>query len=218
MDVTETPEYSLGWEWAKEHGPLLAELFTEKEVATQELRTRLFREASRRWPSDPGDLANDLRQTAFVAGAFKAAIQTLPLTPEAAAAVMEAAMEMGVIWGAEQRKIGALEALKEKPVGWWRRKMGDARPLDVVNALSVAWRHDWAKERGRPHPRSKWEVLIDTLGARELGTLADANYIEEKGEEYAQYVIHTDDDTFSILSRPVYDGGRLMRYPGEIVG
>lgn len=154
MTITETPEYRTGFEWATEHGPLLAELFSSREVSTSELRIRLFQEATRRWPSRHDDLGNDLKQVAFVAGAFKAAVRTLPMSHEALIAMNETAMEMGSLWGAEQAKAEALQILQEKPPGWWRKKMGDASPNDVVNALASAWRHDWAKERGRPNPRS----------------------------------------------------------------
>lgn len=217
-DITDAPEYRLGWEWAREHGPMLAELFTGRDVSTPELRKRLFQEAARRWPSERDDVANDLRQTAFVAGALKAAVETLPLSQEGAAATFDAALEMGVMWSSEQAKVRALEALKEKPSGWWRRKLGDARPLDVVNALSVAWRHDWAKERGRPHPGSKWAVLIDTLGPRELDTFAEVDRIERKVSGYPVYVVHGDGETFTLIAAPVFEGGRLHRYPGELVG
>lgn len=218
MTITDTPEYSLGWEWAKEHGPLLAELFTGRDVSTPELRTRLFKEAARRWPSGSDNLVNDLKQTSFVAGALKAAIQTLPMTPEAVSAVMDAALEMGVIWSSEQGKAQALEALQAKPAGWWRRKMGVASPNDVVNAMASAWRHDWAKERGRRNPRSKWEVMIDTMGPRELWTLADATQITIREDGLPRYVVETPEELFEVVSRPVYEGGRMTRYPGEIVG
>ncbi len=219
MDITEIPEYRLGWEWAKEYGPILAELFTGREVSTPELRTRLFQEAVRRWPSQRDELTNDLRQTAFVAGALKAAIETLSFTTEGAAAAFEASLEMGAIWGAEVAKNRYLEELKKQPVGWWRRKFGDARPLDIVNALSVAWRRDWAKERGRPNPGSKWAVLIDTMGARELSALATLERIEERAQgEYFTYEVHGSEGDFEMIAAPVYQGGRIYRYPGEIVG
>ncbi len=218
-DVTKTPEYRLGWEWATEHGPLLAELFTGKDVSTPELRVRLFKEATRMWPSQRDTMEHDLNQTAFVAGAIKAAIDTLPLTADALAATFEASMEMGTVWSTEQWKNHYLEELKKKPVGWWRRKFGDARPLDIVNVLSSAWRRDWAKERDRPDPGSKWAVLIDTMGSREISVLADLTRIEEhKSGDYFTYYVTSPDGSFEVLSRPVYAGGRMYRYPGEIVG
>jgi hypothetical protein len=218
MDITETPEYSSGWEWAVEHGPLLSELFTGRDVSTPELRTRLFREAGRRWPSGSDNLVNDLKQTAFVAGAIKAAVQTLRMSPEAQAAIFEAALEMGVIWSSEQGKAKALQMLQDKPAGWWRRKMGAATPNDVVNALSVAWRHDWSKERGRRHPRSKWEVMIDTMGPRELWILAEATQILIREDGLPRYVVDAPEEAFEVVSRPVYEDGVMRRYPGEIVG
>jgi hypothetical protein len=218
MSITETPEYDAGWAWAKEYGPELAELFSGKEIATQELRSRLFREASRRWPSVQDNMDNDLKQTAFVAGGFKSAAETIKFTQEGAAAVFEAALEMGVIWSSEQAKVRALAELKAKPLGWWRRKMGHAKPLDVVNALSVAWRYNWAKERGRPHPGSKWAVLIDTLGSREIVILSEATQILSQVNGLPTYTVDSPEESFQIISRSVYEGGVLYRYAGEIVG
>lgn len=218
MDITKTPEYTAGWEWATEFAPTLTELFTSREAATPELRRRLFQEAARRWPSTGDDLINDLKQTAFAAGAMKAVVQTLPLAPETASAVFDAALELGAIWSAEQAKAESLETLKKKPEAWWRKKLGGASPRDVLMALSGAWRRDWARERGRQNPKSKWEILIDTLGSRELGTLAEAVSIQEIVESVSRYAIESEDDSFEIVSRPVYHQGRLIHYPGEIVG
>lgn len=220
MDITETPEYDAGWAWAKEFGrPELSELFTGRDVATPELRKRLFREAARRWPSSPDDLENDLRQTAFVAGGIKAVIQGLPaMSPDSLHAVLEAAMEMGAIWSAEQGKLEAFRRIKAKPAGWWRKRMGEASPQDVVLALSTAWRHDWAKERGRQAPRSKWEILIDTLGPRELWALAEATEISLREDGVPRYRVDSPDNDFEVVSRSVYDGGILQHYAGEIVG
>lgn len=218
MMFTDTPEYRAGFEWSTEHGPLLAELFSNREVSTPELRVRLFKEATRLWPSKHDDLSNDLKQVAFVAGAMKAAIRTLPVSRESLIAMNETAMEMGSLWTAENTKASALERLQAKSFIWWRKKMGDASPNDVVNALSYAWRHDWAKERGRLNPRSKWEVLIDSTGAREIEILAEAVKIsEEPGTPYT-YTIESEEDSFQIVSRPGYEGTRMLRYPGEIVG
>jgi hypothetical protein len=208
MMVTDSPEYQAGWAWATEHGPLLAELFSGKEVSTPELRVRLFREATRRWPSDPDDLMNDL----------KAAIKTLGNNREAVIAANEAGLEMSQLWSTEQGKARALEDLKKKPENWWRTRMGAATPNQVVNALSFAWRVDWAREKGRKNPRSKWEILIDTLGPREMEILADATAILERKDGYERFVIDAPEDAFEIISRPAYEGGRMLRYPGEIVG
>jgi hypothetical protein len=218
MMVTDSPEYQAGWAWATEHGPLLAELFSGKEVSTPELRVRLFREATRRWPSDPDDLMNDLKQVAFVMGALKAAIKTLGNNREAVIAANEAGLEMSQLWSTEQGKARALEDLKKKPENWWRTRMGAATPNQVVNALSFAWRVDWAREKGRKNPRSKWEILIDTLGPREMEILADATAILERKDGYERFVIDAPEDAFEIISRPAYEGGRMLRYPGEIVG
>lgn len=218
MSVIDTPEYQAGWAWAKEHGPLLAELFTSREVVTPELHVRLFREAGRRWPSESDNLENDLKQAAFVMGAMKALIQSLPMTPEAAVAINEAGLQMSHIWSTEQGKAHALEDLKKKPENWWRTRMGAVSPNQVVNALSFAWRIDHAKEKGRKNPRSKWEILIDTLGPREMEILADATAILERKDGYERFVVDAPEDAFEIISRPAYEGGRMLRYPGEIVG
>lgn len=218
-DVTDTPEYKLGWEWAVEHAPQLAELYTGKELITQELRSRLFRDAMRRWPSQPGDMENELKQTAFVAGAFKAFSDELPLTPEAVAAVFEAALEMGVIYSVEQAKKRYLAILKEKPVGWWRKKLGDASPNEVVGALAHDWRVRIAPERKRKDPKNKWEVIIDTMGSREMDVLATVTHIVYREDgDYKSYVVESDDGSFQLLARPVFSGMRMTHAAGEIVG
>lgn len=219
MGLVNSPEYRLGWEWAKEHGPIITELFTSTEMATTELRTRLFGEAARKWPSQRDDISNDLKQTAFVAGAMQAVAETMPMTREALAAVFDAALDIGMMWSAEAAKAEHLDSLKARPVGWWRRKFGDARPIDVVNALSVTWRKEWAEERGRAHPGSKWAVLIDMLGSRELAVLDELERIEELQDgAYTTYEIIGKDGSFQIIARPVYQQGRLTNLPGEIVG
>lgn len=218
MTITEAPEYKIGWEWATEHAPELSELFTGRDASTPELRVRLFREAIRRWPSVHDDLSNDLKQIAFVAGAIKAAIQTIDIPGDLLLAASEAAYQMGDLWRLEQAKVRALASLKARPMGWWRKKMGDATPNDVVNALSFAWRHDFAKEKGRRDPKSKWEVLIDSLGPRELEIFADAQAIFSKDEGPSRFVVDAPEDAFEIISRPFYEDGTMRRYPGEIVG
>lgn len=218
MTITDTPEYRTGFEWATEHGPALSELFSNKEVSTPELRVRLFREATRLWPSKHDDLANDLRQVAFVAGAMKAAVRTLQLSPEAMVAINDAGYEMGDLWRLEQIKARSLQALQAKPASWWRTKMGDATPNQVVGVLSVAWRHDFAKEKGRRDPKSKWEILIDSLGTREIEILVDATKIYERNDGLSRYVVDSPEDAFEVISRPLYEDGRMLRYPGEIVG
>jgi len=218
VDITESPGYATGWAWAKEHGPDLSELFSSRSVATPELRTRLFKEASRRWPSDPNHLENDLLQVAFVAGAMKAAVETLPLEPQALAAIMDAAMEMGMTWSMEKAKVRALQALQAKPAGWWRKKLVGASPLDVVAVLSIAWRKDWAKERGRSDPKSRWEILIDTMGVRELDALLNATSITELHDGVSRYLIDAPEESAEIVSRYAREGNVIYHYPGEIVG
>ena len=218
MSPLDTPEYKAGWAWATEQGPMLSELFSNKEVSTPELRVRLFREASRRWPSDPSGLENDLKQVAFVMGALKAAIKMLDASPEALLAANEAGLEMSHLWSTEHGKARALEELKKKTESWWRTKMGDASPMQVLGALAFAWRVDWSKEKGRKNPRSRWEVLIDALGPREMEILADATKIIEVKDQPSRFIIDAPEEAFEIISRPQYEGTRLLRYPGEIVG
>lgn len=218
MSVTETSEYQAGWAWATEQGPMLSELFSNKDVTTPELRVRLFKEAIRRWPSDPSNLDNDLKQVAFVMGALKAVIKTLDHSREAVLAANEAGLEMSQVWSTEQGKARALEDLKKKPESWWRTKMGDAAPLQVVAALAFAWRVDWSKEKKRKNPMSRWEVLIDTLGPREMEILADATKIVEVQDQPYRFLVDAPHEAFEIISRPQYEGRNLLRYPGEIVG
>lgn len=226
MTITDAPEYKLGWEWATEHAPELSELFTGRDASTPELRVRLFKEATRRWPSAHDDLSNDLKQVAFVAGAIKAAIQTINVPQDLMIAANEAAFQMGDLWRLEQAKARALETLKARPAGWWRTRLGVSQsrsrpsrtPNDLVNALSFAWRRDHAKDKGRRDPRSRWEVLIDTLGPREIEILVDSTAIFEKDEGLFRYVVDSPEEAFEVVSRPVYDGTYMRRYPGEIVG
>lgn len=218
MTITDAPEYHFGWEWAREHGSELSELFTSVDASTPEIRTRLFKEAIRRWPSTHDDLSNDLRQVAFVAGGIRAAIQTIDIPRELMLAANEAALQMGDLWRLEVAKARALETLKARPTGWWRKKMGEATPNDLVNALSVAWRRDHAREKGRRDPKSKWEILIDTLGPREIEIFVDATQILKREDGLPRYVIDAPDEAFEVISRPVYEGNYMRRYPGEIVG
>lgn len=218
MDITESPGYATGWAWAKEYGPDLSELFSSRSVSTPEFRVRLFKEASRRWPSSSDNLDNDLLQVAFVAGAMKAAVETLPLTPEALSAVMDAAMDMSMTWSVERSKARSIKALQAKPESWWRKKIGDASPGSVVAALSVAWRKQWAKERGRLDPKSRWEVLIDVMGSRELDALLNATSITELHDGVSRYVIESPEESAEIVSKYMREGDRIYHYPGEIVG
>lgn len=215
--ITDTPEYAAGWAWAKEHGPIIAELFSSKEVSTPELQKRFFQEATRRWPSKHDDLDNDLKQIAFVAGGMKAAIETLSMSPETFGAIMEAATDLGQLWRFEVAKASLLKDLQAKPKSWWSKKLGDASPSDLVKAFYVAWHYGyWPKEKRLKKPRSIWEVLIDVMGTREMEIMAAVVKITETPDMV--YDIESEDDSFTIVSKPVFEGGRLIRYPGEIVG
>lgn len=221
MSIDDSEEYATGYEWGVENAPRLAELFSSRELATSELRTRLFKEAVKRWPSQSDSMENELKQTAFVAGAFKAFAERMPMSRETLAAVFEAAMEMGSIWNAEIWKSKHLETLKEKPRVWWSRKKGAASPNHIVGIMSVKWRKDYGPEKGRKDPKSKWEILIDTMGTREMSALASLENIEDLRENYPFGVLRVEgkDTDFEVVSEPAYTPeGRIYQWPGEIIG
>lgn len=216
MDITEDPAYEDGIVWTTRHVDRLRELFSERELDTAELRVRLFEEAARRYPSRPGDMENDLRQTAWVAGALKPLADLMPFSPEGLAAVFDAALEMGMIYSAEAGKAEALEELKGKPRGWWQRKVGDARPNDVVMALSNAW---WRDHRGAKKGPGRFGILIDRLGTREMRALATLERITHVASgTYRYYDVDGKNVGFQVVSDPVFEGGRLVQGAGDIVG
>lgn len=217
MAIEEEPEYKLGWEWASEYGTVLAELFTAKELSTPELRSRLFEEASRRWPSQKESFDNDLKQMVFAAGAMKALTRSIPA--EEAGAVVEAALEMGAGYASYKAIVHWLNELKAKSRGWWRTKHGDATPQDILNAISVAWRIDRKREGYTKPPKSKWEILIAQMGPRELAALATLEKITlQKDDIYSSYIVEGEEGDFQMLSDWVKEGGVIRRYPGELVG
>ncbi len=217
MPIKDEPEYKLGWEWAAEYGVSLAELFTAKDLSTPELRTQLFKEAARRWPSQRDSFDNDLKQMTFVAGAMKAMTRHIPA--EEAGAVMEAALEMGAGYSSYKAIAHWLNELKAKPRGWWRTKRGDATPQDVLNALSVAWRIDRKREGSTKSPKSKWEIMIAQMGSRELAALATLQNISiQKDGIYISYIVEGEEGDFQMLADWVREGGVTRQYPGEIVG
>ena len=217
--IESTPAYEAGVDWAHRNRTRLSERFSGKELATQELRGTLFAEAQRRYPSQRESMENELKQTAFVAGAYRRLVNTMPLSQEGLIAVSEAAMEIGAWWGAEYNKQDALEALKSRPTGWWRKKIGDATPLDVVNALSSLWWRKFAKEKGVSRT-SKWEILIDTTGAREMAALASVKRITARQDgEYYSFEVDGEYGEFQVMARPVFGpGGVLVQGTGEVVG
>lgn len=219
MDPTRTPEYFAGYEWAAANLNSLRELFTEREVDTGELRSRLFGEAGKLYPAAPGDMENEYRQTLWVTGAIRFVVDKIPQTREGMAAVFEVAMEMGQVLNAEYWKLECLKKLKAKPSSWWGKKIGDATPNDVVSALAVAWRARMAKEKGRPMPVSKWEVLVDMTGSREMCVLADvekSDLVRDGRDWY--YTVEGKGQSFQMMMRPTYWQGQLEHGTGEIIG
>lgn len=219
--IYDTEEYRLGYEWAVEHSPRFAELFHSKELVTPELQTALFKEAGRKWPSKSDSMENELKQTAFVAGAFKGFTERLPMSQDALAAVFDAAMEMGSIWNAEIWKARHLETLKAKPASWWRKKVGAASPNEIAGIMSAEWRRRHGRDKGRKDPRSKWEVLIDTMGTRELSALATLQNVEDRSDSYPVKVLRVEgeDSDFEVIAAWAYTPeGRVYHWPGEIIG
>jgi len=221
MDPTETKEYFAGYEWAGTHVNRLRELYSGKEISTPELRSLLFDQAVRVYPAAPGDMQNEFRQTIWVTGAMKFVVDKLPITREALAAVFEAAMELGAALSAEYWKLECFKELQAKPEKWWRKKIGDAAPNDIVSALAVAWRRKARqyKEKGRENPLSKWEVLVDLTGSREMCVLAEVKHIElVKDGKYWYYRVEGKENSFEVMMRPTYDNGIMTQGTGEIIG
>lgn len=215
-EVTEVPAYAEGAAWARENVAPLRELFNSGELSTPELRTRLFETAARIYPSRRGRMENDLNQTAFVAGAFRALTDLMPLTGEGAGAVFETALEMGSIWSAERAKYARLEELAAKPRGWWRARLGDASPNDVVNAASSAW---WREQGRGKRSTSRYEILIDRFGAREMAALATVRRIDDvRDGPYRYYRVRGEDASFDIMAEDVRDGRILVQGRGDLVG
>jgi hypothetical protein len=222
MEVTETPEYKRGIAWADQNRARLAELYSSKEIDTPELRSRLFEIAEGFYPKITGkqrdSMENDLKQTLFVMGAFRRLIDTLPVSREALLAVMDVAMEMGSIYSAELAKSEYLELLKKRDKRWWKTKYGDATPEKIVTCLSYTW---W-RTIGFPEDRAqttKWEVLIDTTGLREMAALATLSSIElVKDGDYVHYEVHGHEGSFDIMAEDVVKDGITVQYRGDIVG
>lgn len=220
MDPISTPQYKQGRAWAKDNQALLVERYSNADLATAELRTYLFDRALRAYPSGPGDMENELRQTLWVLGAIRHVIDTLPLTKEAMRAVFDISMELGAVLGAEIGKLQCFNELKKKPAAWWGKTFKDARPVDILAALEVDWRRRFGREKGKSKSDSPWEVMVDVFGSREMCILAHLRTIELRQDgAYWSYVASSKDgNSFQMLMRPVYHDGRLTSLPGEIVG
>lgn len=218
QDFRETSEYKEGYDWAVLHSPDLVERYSSNNLSAQELRSYLWKTAGRAYPSKRGEMENELRQTLFVAGAIKQVIQTLPTNLEAAREIFEMGLELGNIYGAEKWKYVHFETLKKKDASWWRKKKGDASPNEIVSALANYWWNKIARERGIKST-SKWEILIDTLGTREMCALASLEKVVFNDEgQYKTYDVEGDDCEFQVMARPVIENGRVRSWAGEIVG
>lgn len=220
-DPIETQEYRDGFRWAAMHGNELIELYTSKSLSEPELRTRLWRAAGHHYPSKRGEMRNEVRQTLFVMGALRRLVETMPENIEGFRAIFEIGLEMGSIYSAEKWKAIHLEAIRKKDASWWRKKNGDASPNEVVGVLSAEWHRRHAREKGVQRPSSKWEVLVDTLGTREMCALATLKKIEiEDGGRL--YGVEGDDCSFQVMAKNIGDwqDGRYIIYQhaGEIVG
>lgn len=221
LDITDQPDYREGVDWAVLHSSELVERYSSTDITADLLRSYLWKVAGEIFPSKRGEMENDLRQTFFVAGAIRRVIDTLPLSVQAMKEVFEIAMDIGQVYGAEKWKYKCFLELQEKDASWWRRKQGAASPNDIVNALSNYWWREYAKEKGVSRT-SKWEVLIDTLGTREICVLSDLTNVEAEGEKYKTWTVESKENSFQMMAAPVYEvvNGRsvLVQGMGEIVG
>lgn len=217
-DITDTAEYRDGIDWAVMHAPELVERYSSNNLSAEELRTYLWKAAGSVYPSKRGDMENDLRQTQWFAGAVRRLVDTLSMNMEAMREVFDIAMEIGATYGAEKWKYVHFLELKKKDASWWRKKKGDASPNDVVGVMSNLWWRTYAKEKG-VKSTSKWEILIDTLGTREMCALATLDEITaRKDGEYQSYEVDGDECSFQVISAPVWNGSYLVQGMGDIVG
>ena len=218
QDVTDTVEYDHGFRWASQNASRLIELFSSNNLSAPELRTKLWKVADGEYPSKRGEMKNELRQTRFVLGAIRRLIDAMPNSLESFREIFEIGMELGAVYSAEKWKLIHLETLRKKDASWWRKKKGDASPSQVVSALSNLWWNTHAKEKG-VNRTTKWEILIDTLSAREMCALASLeNITHNKDGKYKTYDVEGDGCDFQMTSDLVYDGGRVISFAGEIVG
>lgn len=219
-DVTDQPEYAEGVAWADRNLNILRERYSGRELDTSELRTFLFNQAERLFRSQRDSMENDLKQDAWVAGAVRRLVDTMPENQEGYIAVFDAAMEIGTIYGTEVAKHEHLESLKRKPKGWWRTRFGDAKPDDLMKPLYKKW---W-REVGTPKELSRttrWEALKYSFGSREMtafDTLNKVERTEHQGGKYIVYDAEGDVSSFEMMAEDVWEGRTLVQGAGEIVG
>jgi hypothetical protein len=221
-DFRETVEYRTGRRWAAEEYRRLVELYASNQLNTEELRAALWKAAGAEYPSRRGELEPELQQTLFFAGAIRSLVDRLPKNLEGFGAMFEMGLEVGQVYQAEKWKLVHFLELKKKDASWWRKKKGDASPNELVNALSNDWWHRFGRKKALTKT-SKWEILIDTLGTREMCALATLEKVVYKGEgSYKTYEVEGDGCDFEMISELVaewQDGRHVVHYyAGEIVG
>lgn len=224
LDINQQPAYKDGIDWAVLHSPELAERYSSTNITGEELRSYLWKIALEIYPSVRGEMESELLQTFFVAGAVRRVIDTLPLSPMAMAEVFSISLDIGQVYGAEKWKYKCFVELQGMETGWWRKKKGAASPNEIVSALASYWWRRYAKDK-QASRTSKWEVLIDTLGTRELCILAHLTIVELEEHQNGRYKVWTvngRDNDFQMMAAPVWEmvGGRqiLVHGAGEIVG
>lgn len=222
MGFMDSPEYNAGRTWAHKNQNRLAESYSNDDIIGGSLRMKLFEEAGKLYPAAGGNMENDLRQTLWVMGAFRHIVDTLPMTREAMIAALDAASDLGAIYSVEVAKLKCFKELKAKDPGWWKKKLGDATPADVVAAATVGWRVKRRVEKSLgpyPTPKSIWEVLVDAFGSREMCLLSHAQEIElVQDRAYWYYWVHGPESGFQMIMRPVVQDGRLVHVPGDLIG
>lgn len=218
MDFTETPEYQAGRAWADANLARLRERYSGKQLDTDELRSFLWAQATRLYPEQRESLENNLRQTLWVAGAIRRLVDTMAFSSEGFFAIWDIAAEMGSILGAERTAQEHLESLKKKTASWWRQRLGDVSPADVLKAVYSRW---W-REVGNPKNRTrttKWEALIHGFGAREMAALDTAvEILKESSGPYRIYSVRGEKGSMEIIAEDVWERGRLIQGAGDIIG
>lgn len=221
-DFRETVEYRTGRRWAAEGYRRLVELYASNTLNTEELRAALWKAAAEEYPSKRGEMEPELQQTLFFAGAIRSLIDRLSNSMVGFGAMFEMGLEVGQVYQAEKWKYVHFLTLKGKDASWWRKKKGDASPNQILDALSSDWWHRFGQKKGLKKT-SKWEIMIDTLGTREMCAMATLENVVYSGEgSHKTYHVEGDDCEFEMIAELVaewQDGRHIVHYyAGEIVG